>query len=193
HLHAEAKPKIWNLMLSRKTCGLDFPLDATNAKTTGNQDTGHFVQLTPNSFLQGFRVNKFKVDSAIFARSSMRERLVNTLVGIPNLKVFADHGNCDSFRWANDALNKVFPTRQIGLPRFQAQQIAHQLVQTLGVKGQRHFVNCMCDIALFDYSFFRDAAEHGEFLAQIEIQHSLSTANQNLRLQPDFAQLRYAL
>jgi hypothetical protein len=110
--------------------------------------------------LQRFRVDKFKIDSAIFARSRVREGFVNTLVGVPNIKVFADNSDCDSFRWANDALYEIFPSCEVGLARFQAQKVAHQLVQTFRVKGQRHFVNCVRNVALFDYRFFRDAAEH---------------------------------
>ena len=110
--------------------------------------------------MQGLRLDKFKLDSAIFARGSVSERFVDTFIGVPNFKVFADHSNSDSFCGANDSLYKIFPFREIGLPRFQAQKVAHQLVQTFRVKRQRHFVNGVCNIALFNYRFFRDAAEH---------------------------------
>jgi hypothetical protein len=110
--------------------------------------------------VQRFRVDKFKIDSAIFARSRVCERFVNTFVGVPNIEVFADNSNSDSFRGANDTLYKIFPFCEVGLPRFQTQKVTHQLIQPLRVKRQRHFVNCMRDVALFDYRFFRDAAEH---------------------------------
>src|SRR4029453_658344 len=142
-----------------------------------------------NAVFQRLRVDEFEIDSAIFTRRSMRERFVNTLVSVPDVEVFADHSNSDSFRGTNDALYKIFPSPEIGLAGFQAQKIAHQLVQTFRVKRQRDFVNCVRDVAFFDYRFFRDAAEHGEFLPQIEIEHPFSPANQYLRLQTDFAQL----
>jgi len=41
HLHAQAKPKEWNLVLSRKTRGFDFSFNAAKTKTAGNQNTGH--------------------------------------------------------------------------------------------------------------------------------------------------------
>jgi len=41
HLHSQAKSEIWNLVLSRETCSLDFSFNAAKAKTAGNQNSGH--------------------------------------------------------------------------------------------------------------------------------------------------------
>src|ERR1700730_1744162 len=41
HLHAETKPQIWNLMLTREPGRFDFSLHAALAETAGNQNAGH--------------------------------------------------------------------------------------------------------------------------------------------------------
>jgi hypothetical protein len=61
------------------------------------------------------------------------------------------------------------------------------LVESLGVQGQRHLVNGVLDVALFDHCFFRNAAKHRQFSAHIAVERSFGPANQHLRLQPDLA------
>src|SRR5262249_52765683 len=104
-----------------------------------------------------------------------------------------NNSNSDLFRRADDTLYKIFPSREVRLPRFQAQKVAHQLVQTFRMKRQRNLVNRVCNVTFFDHGLFCDAAEHGDFLPQIEVEHPLRAANQYLRLQTDLAQLGYAL
>ena len=147
-------------MLARVTRRLDFAFYATVAKAARNQNTHDILELAFEAILKRFGIDQFEINAAILAGGRVSKRFVDTLIGVPDFKVFANHSNSDSFCRANDSLYKIFPACEIGLRGFQAQKIAHQLVQTFRVKRQRHLVNCVCDVAFFDYRFFRNAAEH---------------------------------
>src|SRR5947207_5317293 len=60
HLHAETKTEIWNLMLARETCSIDFSLYAANAKATWNQNAGNILQSPIHAVLQQFSIEDRK-------------------------------------------------------------------------------------------------------------------------------------
>ena len=73
------------------------------------------------------------------------------------------------------------------------QEITYQLVDSLGMQGQRNLVNRVLNVALLDHRFFRNAAEQRQLSTDIVIERFFGAANQHLRLQADLSQLCHAL
>ena len=112
----------------------------------------------------------------------MGKRFINAFVGVLQVNVFADYCNFDAFLRADDALDKFSPVCQVGLGSFKMEKITHESVELLGVQHQGIFVNRMLDIARFNDCFWRNAAEHRQFLPNIAIKRIFGAANQDLRL-----------
>ena len=88
---------------------------------------------------------------------------------------------------------KFLPVFQVGFGRFEVQKIADELVESLGVQGQRHLVDRVLDVAFLDHRLFHNAAKHRQLTTHIAVERFFRAANQHLRLQSDFAQFRHAL
>src|SRR5712672_1795773 len=71
HLHSQAQTKVRDSVLARVTCGSDFSFRSTNAKSTGNENAGYIFQLVIGAIREGFSIDKFKIDSAVFARGGV--------------------------------------------------------------------------------------------------------------------------
>src|SRR4029079_142443 len=127
-LHTEAKTKEWDPVLASVTRGVDFSFCSTNAKSAGNKNAGYVSQLVVNDIRDGFSINKFEIDSAVFARGGMRQRFIDALVRIAHVHVFADDRDLHAFVRANDAVDEFLPIFQIGFGRFKAKKVANQLV-----------------------------------------------------------------
>jgi hypothetical protein len=109
------------------------------------------------------------------------------------IDVFAYHRDRDLLLRVNDPLDKPPPVRQIRLRSLQVQKVTNQLVQAFAMEQQRHFIDGVRHVHRFDDRFLRDAAEHREFSSHLGIERIFGAANQDLRLQTDFAQLGDAL
>ena len=58
-------------MLASVTRGVDFSFRSTSAKSTGNENAGYIFQLVIGAIREGFSIDKFKIDSAVFARGGV--------------------------------------------------------------------------------------------------------------------------
>ena len=58
-------------MLASVTRGVDFSFRSASAKSTGNENAGHIFQLVIDVIREGFSIDKFEIDSAVFARGSV--------------------------------------------------------------------------------------------------------------------------
>src|SRR4030095_4587245 len=68
HLHAQTQTKKGDSMLASVTRRVDFSFCSANAKSTGNENAGYIFQLVIDAIREGFSIDKFTIDSAVFAR-----------------------------------------------------------------------------------------------------------------------------
>ena len=71
HLHAQAQTKERDSVLASVTRGVDFSFRSANAKSTGNENAGYIFQLVIDAIREGFSIDKFEIDSAVFARGGV--------------------------------------------------------------------------------------------------------------------------
>ena len=64
----------------------------------------------------------------------MGERFVDTFIRVLQVDVFAHYRNRHLFLWADDALDKFSPVRQVRLRSLQMQKVANQLVESFGMQ-----------------------------------------------------------
>ena len=70
-MHAQAETKKGDSVLASVTRGVDFSFRSANAKSTGNENAGYIFQLVIDAIREGFSIDKFEIDSAVFARGSV--------------------------------------------------------------------------------------------------------------------------
>ena len=177
YLHTKTKTEIRDLVLARITRSVEFSFNTTNTKSAGNQDAGYIFELAIHAVLQRFGIDKFQVDSAVFTGGGVSERFVDTLIGVTDIHVFADHCNLDTLIRTDDAFDELPPVCEIGFRSFKMQQVAHQLIQSFRVQSQGHFINCVFDVGLLDNRFLRNAAKHRQFATQVAVERFFSAAN----------------
>ena len=180
-------------MLACVPRGVNFPFNAALPESARDQDAGYIFEPLIDAIHEGFSIDEFEIDSAIFTRGAVRQRFVDALIRITNIDIFADDRDVNASARIDDAFDEFSPVIQLRFRRFKMQEITYQLVDSLGMQGQRNLVNRVLNVALLDHRFFRNAAEQRQLSTDIVIERFFGAANQHLRLQADLSQLCHAL
>src|ERR1700746_2543395 len=105
-------------MLARIARSLNFSFNTAIAKSAGNENAAHILQLRSDAVLERFGIDQFQIDPAILTRGRVGERFVNALVRVLEMNVFPNDRDLDALLRADHAIDEFLPTGEIGLGRF---------------------------------------------------------------------------
>ena len=190
-LHAETDAEVGDIVLAGVLGGEDFSFDAAIAETAGNEDAIDVADDFLGALVfECLGIDADDLDFGVVRGTGMDERLVNRFVGVLQLGVFSGDGDGDAVLRMDHALHESFPFLEGGSRRVaEADFIDDEAVDFIAAQVERAFVNAVIDIAEGDDVLFLDVAEHGDFLAVVLIEIRLGTADDDVRLDADFAQL----
>ena len=187
HLHPKTDTEVGNVVLPRETRGRDLALDTALTETAGDQNRVHTAQAFHTARLQLFRIDVMDIDVASRFYPGMHQGLVERLVRLGEVDVFADHGDIHLALHLVQAIDHCLPFAQISRRYVQAQMIDDDLIQILGMQHQRDPVDAV-GVDRRDHGAFRDIGEQGN-LAPFAIRYrAVGPAHQHVRLDADRAQ-----
>ena len=189
HLHAEADAEKRHLVLPAVADGLDLALNASLAEAARHQ----YRVGGAEGFLHVLRGQLFRVDPVdvhlhLIADAAVAERLRNAEVGIPQVDVFAHHGNADRFLGVEGGIHHGNPSGKIRSCGIQAEMLADDLVQLFVMERQRHCVQGR-QVQVLHHVFLRHVAEEGDLLFVVLGDLLGCPQHDDVRLDPDGEQL----
>ena len=139
HLHAEADAEVGHLALAREAGRLDLALRAALAEAARHQDAVHALEVVDGVVpLEDLGIDPVHIDAHVIGDAAMRKRLGERLVGVEQMRVFADHRDRHLAFGLADALDDALPAREVGLALLPDAEMLDDLgVETLGVVAQR--------------------------------------------------------
>ncbi len=169
--------------------GADFAFGAAFAKTTRHKDGVIAFEMRRGVLIiENLRIDPIDIDLHTVGHAAMGQRLLDRLVGVFKLHIFADDGDIDLAVGLVDAVGNVLPHRQIGLGRGRdAKRIKDRLVQPFVVIGQRRLIDRF-EVIGRDDILFAHIAKQADFLALFFGDRMFGAADQHVRLQADGAQ-----
>lgn len=108
-LGSEANPQIWNPILSRISSGLDHPLRSTSSESSWYTDTIEIIEDCSSSFLYFFCVDEPDPNSFSQRESCTFESLIEGVVGVFEIDIFADHTNTEHIERSIDIVHEFYP------------------------------------------------------------------------------------
>ena len=170
-------------MLPRITHRLDFPRHSTVPESSRNQNSADpFEQLVVRFPVQLLRLHRTEAHLHRIRNPRVRKRLVDALVRIPQSNVLPDHRNFHtSVPRVKHRLQHLFPLGQIALPLRKIQEPENAGVNPLTGEIQRHFINRIFHVQLFNHVLPLHIAEQGQFLLVILLHRDFAAADQNVR------------
>src|SRR5262245_23253582 len=118
----------------------------------------------------------------------MNQRLVEALVGILKLDVFADYADGDRFAGAAHAVDERVPLPQVRVTERQSEYVDDQLVESLMIENEWDFVDRF-DVGRVDHGLLRDVAEERNLGLNLGGQFAVAAAEQDVGLNSDGQQL----
>ena len=190
HLHAEANAEVRHAAFAREFGGQNFAFRAALAEAARHQNAVHAFQMRRRVFaLEHFAFDPVELDLDAVGDAAMHQRFDQRFVGVLQSGVFADDGNRHLAFGRRDVARDRFPARQIGLRRASdAERGQHFAVEAFAVIGERHVIDRRHVERLND-RFFAHVAEQRDFLALACRHLAIRTAQQNIGLNADRAQL----
>ncbi|GBC80823.1 hypothetical protein HRbin09_02073 [bacterium HR09] len=122
----------------------------------------------------------------------MDERLVQGLVAVHEVHVFAHDANAHPVARVLELVHNLLPLGEVPRPWWQLEHFQEDVVQVFGGKAQRHFVNGFHGAGGDDRAFLHVAEERDlspHFLGKVAIH----AANQDVRLNTDGPQLLHRM
>src|SRR5450830_27846 len=189
-LHAKADAQVRNLVFTGKLGSLDLAFHATLAEAARYQDGVVLGQVLATGGFDFFRIDVHDIDAAFRVQAGVTQRFDQRFVRFGQFHIFADHADGD-FRFRMfQRVDQLAPDRQVGRCRIEVQRVADDLVETLVMQHLRHFVDGV-DVPYGNHGVFLDVREQRDFCALIFWNRTVSTAQQRIRQDADFAQLLY--
>ena len=169
--------------------GENFSLDPTISKTTGNKDA---IDIADHCLcaviLDRLRLHTDDLDFRVVMCTGVDEGFVDRLVSVLQLDVFSSNGDGDLVLGMDHPLNEGFPFLKVGGRRVaEADFIDDKAVDLIAAKVEWALVNRVGDIAKGDDVLFLHVAEHGDLLAVVLVEIGLGAADDDVRLDPEFA------
>ena len=135
----------------------------------------------------GVDVIDFDINQSL--QTGMFQRFVQRLVGVEQIHVLADHGNAHAAAlFAELATQHIVPFREVGRRAIELEALNHEFIQAIGVQHAGDTVNGV-DIQQRNHRALFHVSEQGDFLAGTFFNRHRTTAEQNVWLQADRAQL----
>ena len=123
----------------------------------------------------------------------MGEALVDRLVGVLQVDVFADDTDLDAVARVDDAIDHVAPFEQVGIGSDETEPGADDVVEVLVVQVQWGPVDRAHHVEEGDHRLGTHVAEHRDLFPHILVDGVLGAAENHVGGDPDFTQLRDAL
>ncbi|MDT4841795.1 hypothetical protein FQZ97_756680 [compost metagenome] len=121
------------------------------------------------------------------AHAGVAQGLVDRLVAVRQVDVFADHGDPDFTLRMLGLVDQIVPALEAGRRRVQAQLVADQAVQALLVQHARHLVDGV-DVPHGDHAPFGHVREQRDLGALVVGNRAVGAAQQHVSLDADGAQ-----
>ena len=188
HLQAETKPVIRHAMLPGIAGRGDLAFDPPLAEAARHENAVQAAEGGQAALgLERLGIDADDVHLGIVGDARMGDRLVNGLVGVLQLDVFADHPDRDLVPGRPDASQDLGPDILGVRRRLELEHLDHEIVHPLLLQHERQFVDRGFHIALLDDRLDRHVAEQAELLAELGHQRMVAPADQDVRLDADFA------
>ena len=166
HLHAKADPKVGDLLFAGILRRLDLAFGSAFAKAARHENGLKPFQPWRGVFaFENLGVDPFGLYPGAVGHAAMGQRLGNRLVGVFQLRVFADNGHADLALGIGQAVHHIFPACQVGARCGRdAKGIQHGLVQPFAVIGKGGIVDRL-QVRGGDDGLFAHVAEQGDLFA----------------------------
>ncbi len=188
-LHAETDAEVGHALLARVAHRLDLALDAAVAEAPGHQDAVDVGEVGGGAVaLDVLGVHPDDVDLRLVRDAPVHQRLDEALVGVPQVDVFADHGETRGRARRLHAAYDVLPAREVDGPVLEAEAFDDDRVQALTVEHERNLVDGV-DVLGRDDRLFLDVAEESDLRLDARRQVAVGAAEQDVGLDADRAQL----
>ncbi|CDN42609.1 Uncharacterized protein BN871_BO_00110 [Paenibacillus sp. P22] len=189
NLHAETDAEERNALLARITDRRDLAFDSPVPEAAGHQNAVHALQrFSRIAVRQLLGVHPADAYFGIGLDAGMGKGLHDAEVGVVQSDVFADNGDLRLALEVFHAVDERFPLGHLRLRHIKLQMIDDVLVQTLLLEHQRNLVQRR-GIAAFNDGVGIDVAEQGDFALHFLGDGFLRTADDDVRLNADAAQL----
>ena len=120
--------------------------------------------------------------------AGMVQRLVNRLVGVAMLGIFAHHGNRDFVLRMAQPVEQVAPAIEVRLARREPQLADDQFVQPMFDQAHGHFVDREVLVLFLDDRLDRHVAEQRDFRPVVAAKRTLGAADEDVGLDADLPQ-----
>src|SRR6266403_2244430 len=187
-LHAEADAEVRHALLARVAYRLDLALDAAVAEAPRHQNTVDVGEVGGGAVaLDVLGVHPDDVDLRLVRDAPVHQRLDEALVGIPQVDVFAHHGQARGRARRLHAAHDVLPARKVDGPVLEAETLDDDRVQALPVEHERNLVDRIDVFGRDDRLFLVVAAER-DLRLDARRQVAVGAAEQDVGLDTDRAQ-----
>jgi hypothetical protein len=140
-LHAEADAEVGHLRLARVLDCRDLALDAALAEAARDEDRVHVLQRLDAARLDRLGIHVVDVHARARLDARVDQRFGERLVRILQVHVLADHRDVDLVLGVLEAVDDVFPHREVGGVGREVELAADDLVQALLVQRHRDLVD----------------------------------------------------
>ena len=188
-LHAQTDAEVGQIVFPGVSGGGDHPLDAPVAEAAGHQHAAAAVQLLGHILRRnGLRIDPPDVHHRAAGGTGMEQGFLHAEIGVVQLDIFAHQRDGDFLFGVFDILHHGRPMGHVRRRAIQPQLAAHDLVQSLLLQQQRHFVQGTGG-GILDHALLRHVAEQGDLAAHILRNGHIGAAYQNIRLDAQGQQL----
>ena len=190
-LHAKAEPEEWDLVLARILNRADLSLNAAIAKAARYKNAlaadEELVEICIR-ILQFLRIDPCDLHLRIVLDAAVIERLRHRHIGIGQRNVLADDGNFYLLCGMVDLKDHLPPCLHVGGVKIHRHFFEDNSVEAFLLHHQRHLVDRR-GRAVLDDRIGVNIAEERNFLLHLARDRLLRSADENVGLDPDGAQL----
>ena len=192
HLHAETNPEERNVVHAGVFDRLDHAFGAALAETARNQDGIEAFEDAGALFFDFARVDELGDDLRFGVDAGVRERFVEGLVAVGVVDVLADHAHRHLALRVLEAIDDVFPGREVGGLRFKTELAADDVVEALGVEHEGHFVDRR-SVGDADDAVHRNVREERDLRAFAFGNHAFGAAEKKVGIDAFFTELLHGV
>ena len=190
HLHSEADAEVGHTALAREFRSQHLAFRPTFAEPARHENAVEPFEIRRRIFaLEDLAFDPLEVDLDPVGDAAVNERLVQRLISVLEPGVLADDGDRNLALGLRDAARNRLPPHEIGLRRTcNAERREHLAVEPFAVICQRHVIDGR-DVERLNDGLGADVAEQRDLLALADRNIAIGTAEQNVGLDADRAQL----
>ena len=188
HLHPVADAEERNLVGAGVLCRFDFAFDSPCPKTRRNQ---YRVDSRENVFdsllFNRLAIDPAQIDTRIVGNAAVLERFPDRNIGVPVVDILSDYSDIDDMVRAFDTLDDLAPLRKIGRVYRQPEPLDDEIGKPRRLEMERNLVDRI-DVLRLDHRFCFDITEERNLVLHLFRQRRAGAADQDVRLDSDFAQ-----